>query len=186
VPTVFTHAVAGLVLGRCLAPARWTPGFAALCAVSAALPDSDAVFQSLWDAGALDPFEHRGLTHSLFFAAAWGALAAFVLWRRDRAAGGADFLRRAGVLALVTASHGLLDAMTDGGSPIALFAPLSEEGWFSPWRPIPVAPISARAFFGPWGLRVLGAEVLWVWLPLLVLLAVVEIVRRRRLHRSQR
>jgi inner membrane protein len=39
------------------------------------------------------------------------------------------------------ASHGLLDAMTDGGRGVALFWPFTARRYFLPWRPIPVAPI---------------------------------------------
>jgi inner membrane protein len=42
---------------------------------------------------------------------------------------------------LVMASHGALDAFTDGGKGLALLWPLSDERFFAPWRPIPVAPL---------------------------------------------
>jgi inner membrane protein len=179
-PTVFTHAVVGLVLGRALARERWSVGFAVVCAASAALPDADALFHGLFDAAALDPFEHRGLTHSLAFAAGWALLLAFLDWRRRPDPTLSDAGRLAGVLAVVTASHGMLDGLTDGGSGVRLLLPFADTEWFAPWRPIPVAPIDARQFFGPWGARVLSAEVVGVWLPALAALGAVEILRRRR------
>ena len=66
---------------------------------------------------------------------------------------------------LATASHGVLDAMTDGGLGVAFFAPLSDTRYFFPWRPIVVSPIGVAEFFGPRGLRVLWSELGWVWLP---------------------
>jgi len=52
---------------------------------------------------------------------------------------------RVGLLTLaVAASHGLLDTLTDGGSGIALLWPLSDQRFFAPWRPLPVAPIGLR------------------------------------------
>jgi inner membrane protein len=180
VPTIFTHAVVGLVLGRSLAPARWSVGFAITCAASAALPDADAMFRGLFDAGALDPFEHRGLTHSLLFAAGWGLLLGFLAWRRRPELTLEEGGRLAGVLAVVTASHGMLDGMTDGGSGVRLLLPFADTEWFAPWRPIPVAPIDARQFFGPWGARVLAAEVARVWVPVLGAWVLWELVRRRR------
>lgn len=55
------------------------------------------------------------------------------------------------------ASHGLLDAMTDGGLGIALFWPFTPERYFAPWRPLPVAPIGARLVSAR-GLRVMLTE----------------------------
>ena len=64
----------------------------------------------------------------------------------------------------VTASHGLLDALTNGGRGIAFFAPFSDHRYFFPWRPIQVSPIGV-GFFSPRGLRVLASESGWIWVP---------------------
>ena len=48
--------------------------------------------------------------------------------------------------AVVLASHGLLDTMTDGGLGAALLWPFSLARYFAPWRPIPVAPIGLDFF----------------------------------------
>jgi inner membrane protein len=66
----------------------------------------------------------------------------------------------------VAASHPLLDAVTDGGLGVALLWPFSNERFFAPWRPLPVAPIGAR-MLSPRGLHVVLVEMLWSW-PLLV------------------
>jgi inner membrane protein len=60
---------------------------------------------------------------------------------------------------LVLASHGLLDALTDGGKGIALAWPFTDARLFAPWRPIPVAPIGRRILTGA-GLRLMAFEVL--------------------------
>jgi inner membrane protein len=60
-------------------------------------------------------------------------------------------------VALVLASHGLLDTLTDGGLGVALLWPFTTRRWFAPWRPLPVAPIGAR-LFAPVGLHVLLVE----------------------------
>jgi inner membrane protein len=70
---------------------------------------------------------------------------------------GFGFLRAALFSAAVVASHGILDTLTDGGLGIALLWPFSNERFFAPWRPIPVAPIG-MAFFSSWGMRVAAAE----------------------------
>ena len=69
-------------------------------------------------------------------------------------------------LFLLTASHGILDAFTNGGLGVALLSPFDNGRYFFPWTPIEVSPIGVRAFFSAWGLGVLKSELLWVWLPL--------------------
>jgi inner membrane protein len=64
------------------------------------------------------------------------------------------------IVTLVIASHGLLDALTDGGLGAALLWPFSDERFFAPWRPLPVAPIGARFWSGR-GLAVLAVELCW-------------------------
>jgi inner membrane protein len=79
---------------------------------------------------------------------------------------------------VVTASHGVLDAMTNGGRGIAFFAPFDTTRYFFPWRPVRVSPISIRAFFSPWGLQILRSELVYIWLPITLLCAAVRIYRR--------
>jgi inner membrane protein len=47
--------------------------------------------------------------------------------------------------------------MTDGGLGCALLWPFSNERFFAPWTPLPVAPIG-RAFLSWEGLRVAAVE----------------------------
>ncbi len=72
-------------------------------------------------------------------------------------------------LFISAASHGLLDALTNGGLGIAFFSPFSNRRWFLPWRVLEVSPIGLLALFSRRGLRVLGSEVRYVWVPCLVL-----------------
>jgi inner membrane protein len=80
-------------------------------------------------------------------------------------------------LFLATASHGLLDAMTDGGLGIALFSPLDNRRYFFPWTPIRVSPLGVGRFFSARGLAVLQSEFQWIWVPA-ILLAVSAILLR--------
>src|SRR6185503_7087508 len=80
--------------------------------------------------------------------------------------------RRWGLVAFffaVTASHGVLDAMTDGGLGIAFFSPFENSRHFLPWRPLQVSPIGAGFFSGE-GVEVLLSEALWIALPCAILL----------------
>jgi inner membrane protein len=72
-------------------------------------------------------------------------------------------------LFLAMASHGLLDALTNGGLGIALFAPFDNSRYFFPVTPIQVSPIGIRSFLRDRGFSVLASEVPWVWLPSLLL-----------------
>jgi inner membrane protein len=103
----------------------------------AMLPDADVVaFKLGIPYGAT--WGHRGASHSLAFALGV-ALAVAGVTRALRGPAG-----RMGVLALLAVgSHGLLDALTDGGLGAALLWPFSHARLFAPVRPLPVAPIGA-------------------------------------------
>ena len=87
-------------------------------------------------------------------------------------------LRTIAFFTAVTASHGALDALTNGGLGVAFFSPLVMRRYFFPFRPIAVSPIRAGDFFGERALRILASEVQWVWIPTLVLLLLVWLTRR--------
>ena len=118
-------------------------GWAAL----AMLPDLD-VIGFAFGVRYADPWGHRGAAHSLMFALAIAAAIASVVRTAH-----VSRRRLFGLAALVLASHGLLDTLTDGGLGIALLWPFNLTRYFAPWRPIPVAPIGL-AFFSPYGLFV--------------------------------
>ena len=112
---------------------------------------------------------HRGLSHSLLFATLLGGLSVALFFRNVH-----QFRARAKLFVYftaATASHGLLDAMTDGGLGVAFFAPFSSERYFFPWRPIKVSPIGATAFFSQEGAEALLSELIWLWLPAVSLIA---------------
>ena len=79
---------------------------------------------------------------------------------------------------LVTVSHGLLDAMTNGGLGVAFFSPFDTARYFFPWRPISVSPVGVGRFFGGQGAAILASEIEYVWLPLATLWAAVAVLRR--------
>ncbi|MFN2567117.1 MAG: metal-dependent hydrolase [Gemmatimonadaceae bacterium] len=173
-PSAFSHAIAGLAIGS----AFWRPGvparYWALGAVVAALPDLDVVGYRLGIpyGGVLG---HRGISHSLAFAAALSAAIAVAL---PSGAGPASRGQLWLYLFLATASHGVLDAFTNGGGGIAFFAPFHNARYFFPWTPIEVSPIGVRSFFTERGVRVLANELVWVWLPSLIFAAVALWLRR--------
>src|SRR5262249_19274696 len=109
-----------------------------------------------------DALGHRGFSHSLLFAVIVAALAACA-FRSLHATAIRAFL----VVLIATASHGLLDTLTDGGRGVALLWPWSDTRFFAPFRPIEVSPIGWR-FFSERGLSVLMSELLWVWIPCVI------------------
>jgi inner membrane protein len=172
-PTVVSHAIAGAALAATAPSVRgrlWLAG-----AVCATIPDLDVL--GIWvGVPWRHVLGHRGLTHSLAFAAGLATLVTVAAFR------GRGW--RAAWLALfvATASHGVLDAMTSGGPGVALLAPFDDTRYFLPWRPIPVAPLGVAWLLTPRARAVFEAEIVVVWLPAAALALVVAArrVRRRR------
>jgi inner membrane protein len=119
---------------------------------------------------------HRGLSHSLPFAAAFAALLTFGL-RGAQPAGRATLWL---FLFLATASHGVLDAFTNGGLGVGFFAPFSGTRYFFPARPILVSPLGIAPFFSASGVTVLLNELTWIWMPS----AIVVLISRRMRQRA--
>jgi inner membrane protein len=78
------------------------------------------------------------------------------------------------------ASHGILDALTNGGMGVAFWWPWSGERYFFPEQMIEVSPLGIYRFLSLKGLSVLWSEVLWVWLPLFGCAALLSMFRRKR------
>ncbi len=160
--TIISHAVAAAGIAalfpmRSLQPRVWVAG-----AIFAMLPDAD-VLSFRFGIAYGDVLGHRGFTHSLLFASAVGAIGAFAMFPTARAA-----VNRATVwlyLFLATASHGALDALTNGGHGVAFFAPLENSRYFFPFTPIEVSPIGISRFFSSRGAEVLLNEMQWIWVP---------------------
>lgn len=170
--SAFSHAFVALTLGKITAhrAMRWPVLLTgAVCSI---VPDVDVIgfafgiqYGDLWG--------HRGMTHSLFFAGLLSAmLVALVFQRESRAV-------KAGIglyLFLCTASHGLLDAMTDGGLGIAFFSPFDPTRYFFPFRPVAVSPIGISEFFTVDAFRVLVSEISWIWFPTLTAYSIVRLL----------
>jgi inner membrane protein len=189
-PTIFTHALTAAALGQWV-PSQYRSDAASYGAVAlshrfwrwsaacAMLPDADVIgfgFGIRYG----DFLGHRGFTHSLLFAALTGVVVARVVAPPSRDAGARRRALRVLTIyfALVTASHGVLDALTNGGLGIAFFSPFDTTRHFFPWRPIAVSPIGAR-FFSERGMNVLLSELRWIWLPSILLAAAAWLWRGR-------
>ena len=120
---------------------------------------------------------HRGLTHSLAFAVVLG-LAVVVLAFRSVPCLSKQWWALVLYFSVVTASHGVLDAFTDGGLGVAFFAPFDNARHFFPWQPLRVSPIEADGFFTARGLETLLSEMKWIWIPSALCIVVIQSIRR--------
>lgn len=117
-------------------------GVLSLGVICAIVPDLDSV--GFWFGIPYEhPLGHRGLSHSIVFAA-------FMSWClvrfgfRDRSRG--EQHRLGWFLFLATASHGVLDAMTNGGLGVAFFAPFDNTRYFFRFVPSKCRRSSRRSF----------------------------------------
>ena len=166
--TVFTHTFVAAALGKAVLPEKMPVRFWILGIVCSVLPDAD-VLGFRFGIRYADVFGHRGFMHALFFALLLGLLVTVLAFPAVQ-----RFSRRwwllAGYFFVVTASHGLLDAMTDGWYGVAFFSPFDTTRYFLPWQPLQVSPIGVRGFLNPRGLAILLNEFFWIWVPILVFL----------------
>lgn len=142
-------------------PTGWSPAtIMVLWSALSLLPDAD-VYGFPMGVPYEAPWGHRGATHSIVFGTGVALLVGLLAKARKL-----DVLRTMLIAEVVIVSHGLLDALTDGGLGSALLWPFSQKRFFAPWQPLPVAPIG-RGFLSMEGMRVAITEVI-VFSPLLV------------------
>jgi inner membrane protein len=162
--SLLTHAFVGVSLGQA-GKHEWRKkrSFWIVAVSCSAVADIDVLgfrmgvhYGDLWG--------HRGMTHSLLFAAVIAAGIA-VSWRSMAG----ERWKLVLLLFLITASHGILDALTNGGLGVAFFSPFNPRRYFFPWRPIQVSPIGLSALFSARLMRILGSEIPWIWTPSLIL-----------------
>jgi inner membrane protein len=153
-PTIFTHPVVAMLKS-------WYPRLPLRAGIAGAIativPDFDVAAFAL-GIPYEHPLGHRGFTHSILFALLVAALLTPMLRLREGHRAAFAFLF------LCVMSHGLLDALTDGGRGVGFFIPFDNARYFFPWTPIRVSPIGA-GFFSARGMITLRSEALWVWLP---------------------
>lgn len=172
-----SHVVAALGIGACFYQPKIPKSVWLIGAACSVIPDLDVIgfhfgirYEGFWG--------HRGFAHSLVFAALL-ALIIVALGFRHGVTGMHAFTVWL-YFFLATGSHGLLDAMTDGGLGVAFFSPFNNRRYFLPWTPIRVSPIGVGRFFGARSFAVLKSEFLWIWVPAIVLAVSVILLRQGR------
>lgn len=178
-PTIFTHPIVGLSVGRLISLRPLPFRFWVLSFICPALPDIDVIGIPFGIASE-SVFGHRGLTHSFVFAIIISILVVKLFFRTEK------ILSLRGLtltlyFTFITGSHGMLDALSDGNNGVVLFWPFKNTKVFFPFTPIMDSPISLK-IFGEQGYRILINEFLLIWLPLISIVSLNEI-RLRKLYR---
>ena len=178
--SAFSHAIVALAMGKAFENKElsWRELFlGALCSV---VPDFDVIglyvgiqYGDVWG--------HRGLTHSIMFAVLLAA-SLVAVWYRGKPAVAVMGLFL--YFFLCTASHGVFDAMTNGGLGVAFFSPFDTTRYFFPVRPVLVSPIGVSEFFSDYGVRILASEAIWIWLPSGVAFLMLRVAQRLWLAKS--
>jgi inner membrane protein len=170
-----THAAVGAAAAVAFAPAGAPVQFWPIAILSATIADADALSFVLQGSYS-DIWRHRGFFHSLSFG-----LCLILFWMaaffRGTEAFSARWFSYLIIFFLTFASHGLLDALTNGGIGVAFFSPFDNTRYFLPWSPIMVSPIRLSSFFSKWGYAVLQNEMRWIWLPSFSFAALSRLVR---------
>jgi inner membrane protein len=175
-PTIVTHGFVAALLAKSLTAARVPARFWFLSVLCSILPDVDVLGFPL-GIRYQDVLGHRGLSHSLVFAILLSLTVTLLAFPRVR-----QRWTRCLVFSYffaVTASHGVLDAMTDGGLGIAFFAPFDDTRYFFLFRPIKVSPIGL-AFLSARGLEAVWSEFLWVGIPGSIIAGIILGLRKLR------
>lgn len=158
--SVLTHPVVPLALFTVFPQEALSPMVLLVGAACSVVPDLDVIGRK-FGIRSNHMLGHRGLTHSIAFAAVLGAILTYTLFRSSHPDPWVVSL----FLFVSTLSHALLDMLTNGGQGVALWAPFSNARYFFPWRPIEVSPIGVRRFFSSRGGQIMRSEIRWVWLP---------------------
>ena len=166
--SIFGHFVAGYTVSK-----LWNQNHikvTLLAMGSAFLPDIDVVSFALGI-----PYEHmlghRGFTHSIFFAIIWAYIVSLFFNKQRKLI--------FGVILCATISHSVLDAMTNGGLGVAFFAPFTSKRFFFSWRLIQVSPIGISQFFSHWGWQVIKSELIYIFVPSMLLLGLKKMTNRK-------
>ncbi|MDH5600562.1 MAG: metal-dependent hydrolase [Gammaproteobacteria bacterium] len=162
--TIFTHPVIAIGLSPYLDLAEKRKQIILIAVILTILPDIDVIGFRL-GIPYLHLFGHRGFTHSIFFALVISFSTTWFIVKNT----GINFLPVWIYLFLSAVSHGILDALTNGGYGIAFFSPFSNQRFFFPATPIDVSTLSIERFLYNKGYMVMVTELIWIWLPLLII-----------------
>jgi inner membrane protein len=177
-PTIISHTVVAASAAYGFRSGNQHLKFWILSIACSVLPDADVIGYRWLYVPTYGFFGHRGFFHSPFFAAVISLLIVVVFYRNQRLFS-IKWWKYFLFFFLLSASHGILDALTNGGNGIALLSPFSNERFFFPWTPIEVSPLSLNAFLSQRGLTVLFSELLWIGVPSFFIVLILKLRRRK-------
>lgn len=183
--SLLAHAALPLVVLGAARPALGPERRVAIAAVvCSCLPDLDMI-GVLFEVRPTDPTGHRGVAHSLVMAALV-ALFVAIVWFRSLGLWGPRWRRLAWFLFAVTASHGVVDAMTTGEAGVALLSPFDRGRHFLPLALLPSCPVGLTEWLGFWGLLTIANEVFYLLVPVGIVASLFrsDEDERRRLFRA--
>jgi len=177
-PTAITHSVIGVSAACGFSSEKKPLKFWILSILCPILPDADVIGYLWLYIPTYHFFGHRGFFHSPFFAALLSIFIVSVFYRKEAVFSNKRW-KYALYFFLITASHGLTDALTNGGRGVALLAPFTNDRYFFPWTPIEVSPLGIKAFLSQRGLTVLINELIWIWTPSFLIVILLKIKRKK-------
>ena len=177
-PTIITHSAVAGSAAYDFSSGKESLKFWILSIACSLLPDADVIGYR-WLYIPYDHFfGHRGFFHSPFFAALLSILIVCTFYRKE-VIFSTRWWKYFFYFFILTASHGLLDAMTNGGRGIALLSPFTNTRYFFPWTPLEVSPLSIKRFLSQRGLTVLISELIWIWIPCFLIVIFLKIRRHK-------
>jgi inner membrane protein len=177
-PTIITHSVIAVSSTYGFRSGKESLKFWILSIICSVLPDADVIGYRWLYVPYYDFFGHRGFFHSIFFAALLSLFIVFIFYRKE-VFFSKQWWRYVFYFFILASSHGLLDALTNGGYGIALLSPFTNHRYFFPWTPIEVSPIGIKAFLSQRGLTVFISELLWIWTPTFIIVLLLKIKRNK-------
>ena len=177
-PTAITHSVIGVTAACGFSSEKKPLKFRILSIVCPVLPDVDVIGYLWLYIPTYHFFGHRGFFHSPFFAALLSIFIVSVFYRKEASFSNQQW-KYALYFFIITASHGLTDALTNGGRGVALLSPFTNDRYFFPWTPIEVSPLGIKAFLSQRGLTVLINELIWIWTPAFFIVVILKIKRKK-------
>ncbi len=177
-PTIITHSAVALSAAGGFGSGKESLKFWILSIACSVLPDADVIGYRWLYIPSYHFFGHRGFFHSPFFAALLSIFIVCIFYRKEVIFSN-QWWKYFFYFFVLAASHGLLDALTNGGHGIALLSPIANSRYFFPWTPIEVSPIGIKPFLSQRGLTVITSELLWIWVPLFLIVIFLKIRRNK-------
>ena len=178
-PTIITHSVIAASAAYGFRSKKESIKFFILSIVCSILPDADVIGYYYLYIPYHHFFGHRGFFHSPFFAVLLSIFIVFIFYRKE-VTFSKQWWKYVLYFFILTSTHGLFDALTNGGYGIALLSPITNNRFFFPWTPIEVSPLGIKGFLSQRGLAVLTNELLLIWAPSFLIVIFFKIKRNKK------